>query len=70
MCVLQPFYGGKKNQIVTEIFAPKDKKPFCTIRGEWNGHMTAKFDDATVSEKHSNSSIIVAVMQHTVVSVS
>ena len=49
MCGLQPFYGGKKNQIVAEVFAPKEKKCFLTIKGEWNGEMYAKFDDSPVS---------------------
>jgi hypothetical protein len=43
---LQPFYGGKKDQIVAEIFPPNDKRPFCTVQGEWNGVMYAKFADS------------------------
>ncbi|KAK2161827.1 hypothetical protein NP493_1555g00006 [Ridgeia piscesae] len=46
----KPFYGGKKNQIVAEVFAPKEKKSFLTIKGEWNGEMYAKFDDSTTQE--------------------
>ncbi|KAI0209600.1 Oxysterol-binding protein-related protein 9 [Lamellibrachia satsuma] len=46
----KPFYGGKKNQVVAEIFAPKQKKSFCTIKGEWNGQMTAKFEDNPKNE--------------------
>ncbi|KAI3377996.1 hypothetical protein SNEBB_009364 [Seison nebaliae] len=38
----KPFYGGKKHQIHAGIFHQKDKKPFLTITGEWNGLMTIK----------------------------
>ena len=34
---------------MAEVFAPKEKKSFLTIKGEWNGEMYAKFDDSTVS---------------------
>ncbi|XP_064626227.1 oxysterol-binding protein-related protein 9-like isoform X2 [Lineus longissimus] len=39
----KPFYGGKKNQLSAEIFAPDEKKSFCNIQGEWNGAMFAQF---------------------------
>ncbi|XP_023677166.1 oxysterol-binding protein-related protein 9 isoform X2 [Paramormyrops kingsleyae] len=39
----KPFYGGKKHRITAEIFSPNDKKPFCSIEGEWNGVMYAKW---------------------------
>ncbi|KAK2164135.1 hypothetical protein LSH36_68g05061 [Paralvinella palmiformis] len=39
----KPFYGGKKDQICAEIFAPNEKKSFCIIKGEWNGVMWAKY---------------------------
>ncbi|XP_072295617.1 oxysterol-binding protein-related protein 9 isoform X2 [Eucyclogobius newberryi] len=39
----KPFYGGKKHRITAEIFAPNDKKSFCSIEGEWNGVMYAKW---------------------------
>ncbi|NWQ81897.1 OSBL9 protein, partial [Columbina picui] len=39
----KPFYGGKKHRITAEIFSPNDKKAFCTIEGEWNGVMYAKY---------------------------
>ncbi|XP_051855668.1 oxysterol-binding protein-related protein 9 isoform X4 [Antechinus flavipes] len=39
----KPFYGGKKHRITAEIFPPNDKKSFCSIEGEWNGVMYAKF---------------------------
>ncbi|XP_056132373.1 oxysterol-binding protein-related protein 9 isoform X2 [Lampris incognitus] len=39
----KPFYGGKKHRVTADIFAPNDKKPFCSIEGEWNGVMYAKW---------------------------
>uniref|UniRef100_A0A674E819 Oxysterol-binding protein n=1 Tax=Salmo trutta TaxID=8032 RepID=A0A674E819_SALTR len=39
----KPFYGGKKHRITAEIFPPNDKKSFCSIEGEWNGVMHAKW---------------------------
>ncbi|KAJ3599634.1 hypothetical protein NHX12_033590, partial [Muraenolepis orangiensis] len=39
----KPFYGGKKHRITADIFPPNDKKSFCTIEGEWNGVMYAKW---------------------------
>ncbi|XP_029003479.1 oxysterol-binding protein-related protein 9 isoform X3 [Betta splendens] len=39
----KPFYGGKKHRITAEIFAPNDKKSYCSIEGEWNGIMFAKW---------------------------
>ncbi|XP_076860011.1 oxysterol-binding protein-related protein 9 isoform X3 [Brachyhypopomus gauderio] len=39
----KPFYGGKKHRITADIFGPNDKKPFCSIEGEWNGVMYAKW---------------------------
>ncbi|XP_066548674.1 oxysterol-binding protein-related protein 9 isoform X2 [Amia ocellicauda] len=39
----KPFYGGKKHRITAEIFAPNDKKAFCSVEGEWNGVMYAKW---------------------------
>ena len=38
----KPFYGGKKHRITAEIFSPNDKS-FCSIEGEWNGVMYAKY---------------------------
>ncbi|XP_012733257.3 oxysterol-binding protein-related protein 9 isoform X2 [Fundulus heteroclitus] len=38
----KPFYGGKKHRVTAEIFAPNDKKSFCSIEGEWNGVMYTK----------------------------
>ncbi|XP_013405008.1 oxysterol-binding protein-related protein 9 isoform X7 [Lingula anatina] len=40
----KPFYGGKKHQVAAAIFAPNDKKPICTIDGEWNGVMWAQYN--------------------------
>uniref|UniRef100_A0A2K5N8D7 Oxysterol-binding protein n=1 Tax=Cercocebus atys TaxID=9531 RepID=A0A2K5N8D7_CERAT len=49
----KPFYGGKKHRITAEILltqvfpflfsSPNDKKSFCSIEGEWNGVMYAKY---------------------------
>uniref|UniRef100_A0A4W5QBN3 Oxysterol-binding protein n=1 Tax=Hucho hucho TaxID=62062 RepID=A0A4W5QBN3_9TELE len=39
----KPFYGGKKHRITADIFPPNDKKSFCSIEGEWNGVMHAKW---------------------------
>ncbi|XP_014893860.1 oxysterol-binding protein-related protein 9 isoform X1 [Poecilia latipinna] len=38
----KPFYGGKKHRVTAEIFAPNDKKSFCSIEGEWNAVMYSK----------------------------
>ncbi|KAJ8395435.1 hypothetical protein AAFF_G00031690 [Aldrovandia affinis] len=34
---------GKKHRITAEIISPNDKKSFCSIEGEWNGVMYAKW---------------------------
>uniref|UniRef100_A0A8C5YRI6 Uncharacterized protein n=1 Tax=Marmota marmota marmota TaxID=9994 RepID=A0A8C5YRI6_MARMA len=39
----KPFYGGKKPRITAEIFSPNNKKSFCSIEGEWNGVVYAKY---------------------------
>ena len=45
-CVLlQPFYGGKKHRVSAEVFNPGEKKAFLSVDGEWNGCMTAKWQD-------------------------
>jgi len=42
--VLQPFYGGKRDQLTAELYSPQDKKtPFCTVKGAWNGIMWARY---------------------------
>lgn len=41
----KPFYGGKRNKISAEIYAPNDKRSFMTIAGEWSGLMEAKYND-------------------------
>uniref|UniRef100_H2YQU0 Oxysterol-binding protein n=1 Tax=Ciona savignyi TaxID=51511 RepID=H2YQU0_CIOSA len=39
----KPFYGGKAHRISAEIFAPNEKKPLCTVEGDWNDHMFIKY---------------------------
>ncbi|KAM4023386.1 oxysterol-binding protein-related protein 9 isoform 2-T2 [Anomaloglossus baeobatrachus] len=39
----KPFYGGKKHRITAEIYPPNDKKSICSVEGEWNGVMYAKY---------------------------
>ncbi|KAM6963327.1 oxysterol-binding protein-related protein 9 [Aplochiton taeniatus] len=39
----KPFYGGKKHRITADIFPPNERKSFCSIEGEWNGVMYAKW---------------------------
>ncbi|KAL7058530.1 hypothetical protein AAHC03_016687 [Spirometra sp. Aus1] len=39
----KPFYGGKKDQIRAEVFAPGEKRPMLTVDGEWNGKMWARW---------------------------
>ncbi|XP_028939074.1 oxysterol-binding protein-related protein 9 isoform X4 [Ornithorhynchus anatinus] len=39
----KPFYGGKKHRVTAEIFSPTDKKSFCSVEGEWNGVMYARY---------------------------
>uniref|UniRef100_A0A8C4QIT4 Oxysterol-binding protein n=1 Tax=Eptatretus burgeri TaxID=7764 RepID=A0A8C4QIT4_EPTBU len=41
----KPFYGGSKHRITADIFSPNEKKPFCSIEGEWNGVMHAKWEN-------------------------
>lgn len=43
----KPFYGGKKNRVTAEIFAPGEKKAFVSIAGEWSGAMEAKWNDGS-----------------------
>lgn len=43
----KPFYGGKRNKIQGEIYAPNEKKSFLSIYGEWSGLMEAKWNDGT-----------------------
>lgn len=42
----KPFYGGKKNKVTAEIYAPNEKKSFVSIAGEWSGLMEAKWHDS------------------------
>lgn len=41
----KPFYGGKKNRITAEVYAPSEKKSFLSVNGEWSGTMEAKWND-------------------------
>ncbi|XP_037035704.1 oxysterol-binding protein-related protein 9 isoform X3 [Bradysia coprophila] len=38
----KPFYGGKRNKITAEIYAPNEKKSFLSVSGEWSGLMESK----------------------------
>ncbi|XP_037944350.1 oxysterol-binding protein-related protein 9 isoform X2 [Teleopsis dalmanni] len=46
----KPFYGGKRNKVTAEIYAPNEKKPFLSIAGEWSGLMEAKWHDKNKTE--------------------
>uniref|UniRef100_A0A0A1WYD5 Oxysterol-binding protein n=1 Tax=Zeugodacus cucurbitae TaxID=28588 RepID=A0A0A1WYD5_ZEUCU len=46
----KPFYGGKRNKVTAEIYAPNEKKPFASIAGEWSGLMEAKWHDKNKTE--------------------
>lgn len=41
----KPFYGGKRNRVTAEVYAPNEKKSFLSINGEWSGAMEAKSND-------------------------
>lgn len=41
----KPFYGGKRNRITAEVYAPNEKKSFLSVNGEWSGAMEAKWND-------------------------
>lgn len=43
----KPFYGGKRNRITAEVYAPNEKKSFLSVSGEWSGLMEAKCTDAS-----------------------
>lgn len=38
----KPFFGGKPHRINANVYRVGFKKPILSIRGEWNGVMTAK----------------------------
>nr|XP_032821793.1 oxysterol-binding protein-related protein 9-like [Petromyzon marinus] len=38
----KPFYGGRRHRVSADIYEPKEKKPFCSIEGEWNGVLFTK----------------------------
>lgn len=46
----KPFYGGKRNRIQGEIYAPNEKKSFLSVYGEWSGLMEAKWNDGSRSK--------------------
>ncbi|XP_067632977.1 oxysterol-binding protein-related protein 9 isoform X3 [Eurosta solidaginis] len=46
----KPFYGGKRNKVTAEIYAPNERKPFVSIAGEWSGLMEAKWHDKNKTE--------------------
>ncbi|KAH8401526.1 hypothetical protein KR009_006203 [Drosophila setifemur] len=46
----KPFYGGKRNKVSAEVYAPSEKKPFVSIAGEWSGLMEAKWHDKNKTE--------------------
>lgn len=43
--ITKPFYGGKRNRITAEVYAPNEKKSFLSVNGEWSGSMEAKWND-------------------------
>ena len=52
---LQPFYGGSKDHVTADVFAPGDKKSVCHVKGEWNGVMHAKFKSGvTIANEDMN----------------
>lgn len=46
----KPFYGGKRNRITAEVYAPSQKKPILSVHGEWNGVMYAKRPNSSTTE--------------------
>jgi hypothetical protein len=38
----KPFYGGRKHRFTSELFGPKQKKPFMKLEGEWNNVIYSK----------------------------
>lgn len=55
----KPFYGGKRNRITAEVYAPNEKKSFLSVSGEWSGLMEAKYNDG--SHKSSKPEVFVDV---------
>ncbi|EDW47173.1 GM20569 [Drosophila sechellia] len=47
----KPFYGGKRNRVSAEVYAPSEKKPFVSITGEWSGLMEAKWHDKNQQQR-------------------
>lgn len=52
----KPFYGGKRNRITAEVYAPNEKKSFLSVNGEWSGAMEAKWNDG-----HKKSEVFIDV---------
>ena len=42
----KPLFGGKPHKITGSIFKSGHKKPVLTLRGEWNGLIYAKHQNA------------------------
>lgn len=59
----KPFYGGKRNRITAEVYAPNEKKSFLSVSGEWSGLMEAKSSGSSASDanKRSGSEVFVDV---------
>lgn len=54
--ITKPFYGGKRNRITAEVYAPNEKKSFLSVTGEWSGSMEAKWNDV-----HKKSEVFIDV---------
>lgn len=39
----KPFWGGKRNQLRSEMFCSGDKKPYCVLTGDWTNVIEASF---------------------------
>uniref|UniRef100_A0A1I8I4M4 PH domain-containing protein n=1 Tax=Macrostomum lignano TaxID=282301 RepID=A0A1I8I4M4_9PLAT len=56
----KPFYGGKKDKVLSQVFAPGEKKPFLTVEGLWNGQMYSRWTssglDASSTPPNSSAS--------------
>uniref|UniRef100_A0A915BG73 Oxysterol-binding protein n=1 Tax=Parascaris univalens TaxID=6257 RepID=A0A915BG73_PARUN len=65
----KPFFGGKPHRINANVYRVGFKKPILSIRGEWNGVMTAKpltgdeFVFVDVKQKTESKKECVAVME-------
>lgn len=43
----KPFYGGKRNRVTAEVYAPHEKKSFMSVSGDWSGLMEYKMNDGS-----------------------